>query len=134
MLNTLSVPENLRASVTHAWEQFEASRQAKQLPDLASLLPDTMALEVFEAQLVKALAASEFVANTCAIKPQLLIDLVRSGNKSFRDNFLHALEKVLLMYPAADVKLIDGGITLRKSLPPIPKKQVTIRSEVDALW
>jgi hypothetical protein len=49
-----------------------------------------------------------------------------SGNKSFRDNFLHALEKVLLMYPAASVELIDGGIALRKSLPPIPKKPSSI--------
>ncbi len=56
-----------------------------------------------------------------------------SGNKSFRDNFLHALEKVLLMYPAAKVELIDGGIVLRKSLPPIPKKIVVKRTEAEAL-
>lgn len=50
-----------------------------------------------------------------------------SGNKSFRDNFLHALEKVLLMYPAASVEVMDGGIILRKSLPPIPKKPNILR-------
>ena len=58
---------------------------------------------------------------------------ISSGNKSFKDNFLRALEKVLLIYPAANVELIDGGIVLRKSLPPIPKKVVEWHSEAVAL-
>jgi hypothetical protein len=45
------------------------------------------------------------------------------GNKSFKDNFLLALEKVLLMYPAAKVEVVDGGVALWNSSPPIPKKR-----------
>jgi len=44
------------------------------------------------------------------------------GNKSFKDNFLLALEKVLLVYPFACVDVVDGGIELWRSMPPIPKK------------
>lgn len=44
------------------------------------------------------------------------------GNKSFKDNFLLALEKVLLVYPTAKVDVVDGGIALWNSLPPIPKR------------
>lgn len=44
------------------------------------------------------------------------------GNKSFKDNFIHALKKVLLVYPFACVDVVDGGIELWRSMPPIPKK------------
>lgn len=45
-----------------------------------------------------------------------------NGKRSFKENFLIALNKVKMVYPSADIVAIDGGIRIRKSPPPIPKK------------
>jgi hypothetical protein len=45
-----------------------------------------------------------------------------SGKRSFKENFLKALKKVKMVYPTADIDVIDGGVRIRKSRPPIPKK------------
>ncbi len=73
------VPEPLHPAVIRFWEQFENNRQAQQLPTLASILAARVDLNLFESQLARAFAASEFVAKTCAIHPAFLIELVQSG-------------------------------------------------------
>lgn len=45
-----------------------------------------------------------------------------SGKRSFKENFLKALKKVKMVYPAAGIELVSGGVRIRKSPPPIPKK------------
>jgi hypothetical protein len=45
------------------------------------------------------------------------------GNaKTFKRNMTTALRKVLLVYPAARVEAVDGGLLLRRSAPPIARK------------
>lgn len=44
------------------------------------------------------------------------------GKKTFKANFLTALKKVKMVYPAADIEVVSGGVRIRRSPPPIPKK------------
>lgn len=48
-----------------------------------------------------------------------------NGKRSFKRNFVAALRKVLMVYPSAKVKLINGGIEIQKSPPPIPNKKLS---------
>lgn len=48
-----------------------------------------------------------------------------NGKRSFKRNFVAGLRKVLMVYPGAKVTLIDGGIEIRKSQPPIPNKKLS---------
>jgi hypothetical protein len=46
-----------------------------------------------------------------------------TGNaKTFKRNMTTALRKVLLVYPAAKVEPVEGGLLLRRSAPPIARK------------
>ncbi|WP_191968705.1 replication protein RepA [Cellvibrio sp. KY-GH-1] len=45
-----------------------------------------------------------------------------NGKRSFKENFLIALKKVKMVYPVADIQAVSGGVCIRKSPPPIPKK------------
>ncbi len=73
------VPSLLHSGVIRFWEQFEVARTAQQLPTLASVLLRHIDIEVFELQLARAFAASEFLAKTCALNPRFLMELVQSG-------------------------------------------------------
>lgn len=48
-----------------------------------------------------------------------------NGKRSFKRNFVAGLRKVLMVYPGAKVTLVDGGIEIRKSQPPIPNKKLS---------
>ncbi len=79
MLDVSQVPLALHSDVFRYWEQFEQKREAQALPKLSSVLIEACPLEAFNNQLVRAFAASEFIAKTCAISPALLVNLVRDG-------------------------------------------------------
>ncbi|WNH54838.1 replication protein RepA [Stenotrophomonas oahuensis] len=49
-----------------------------------------------------------------------------SDPKNFRRNFLSSMQPVLDVYPQAKVSVIQGGIQLRPSPPPVPKKSIVI--------
>lgn len=51
----------------------------------------------------------------------------KNPDKNFKKEFLQALHKVMAVYPQAKVKLIDGGIMLGSSPPPIPHKEGVIK-------
>ncbi len=44
------------------------------------------------------------------------------GHGDFCTSFKHALRKVLIVYPAANVTIQRGGIELRQSAPPVPPR------------
>ena len=79
MLDVNSVPAILQPTLSQHWQQFEAVRQARQLPDLASLLPQGIHPDTFFRQLARAFAASEFIAKTSVVRPEYLLELVQSG-------------------------------------------------------
>lgn len=58
------------------------------------------------------------------LREQFASEYVDSGNgkRSFKENFLKALKKVKLVYPAADIEVSSGGVLIKKSPPPIPQK------------
>lgn len=55
-----------------------------------------------------------------AIKAQFGQEYKDNGN--FKTEFRRALANVLIQYPKAKVKLIDGGLLLAKSPPPVPPR------------
>lgn len=72
-----SVPEALQAAVHRYWLDFESALAAR---DVAS----EAVLKVFDAALLKELcrvwAGSDFVAQRCVSRPELLLDLIDSGD------------------------------------------------------
>lgn len=48
-----------------------------------------------------------------------------NGKRSFKRNFVAALRKVLMVYPSAKVRLVEGGVEIQKSPPPIPNKKLS---------
>lgn len=78
MFNIDLIPASLRASAQRLWQQFEAALEQQQLrllpPDARVVSP-----EVFSAQLTRAFAGSEFLAKTSAQAPEILLDLIASG-------------------------------------------------------
>lgn len=52
-----------------------------------------------------------------------------NGKRSFKENFLIALKKVKMVYPAAEIDVVNGGVLIRKSPPAIPKKVDKIEVE-----
>ncbi|MET0356708.1 MAG: bifunctional [glutamate--ammonia ligase]-adenylyl-L-tyrosine phosphorylase/[glutamate--ammonia-ligase] adenylyltransferase [Cellvibrio sp.] len=79
MFDISLVPNVLQAAAVRHWEQFELNRLKHELPALDTLLPTQVSVQVFAAQLTRAFAASEFIAKTCAVHPDFLIELVQSG-------------------------------------------------------
>ncbi|MES2674312.1 MAG: bifunctional [glutamate--ammonia ligase]-adenylyl-L-tyrosine phosphorylase/[glutamate--ammonia-ligase] adenylyltransferase [Pseudomonadota bacterium] len=73
------VPAILTPSAIRFWQQFEANRQAQQLPELTNLLVGQIEPSLVESQLARAFVASEFIAKTCAIHPSFLIELLQDG-------------------------------------------------------
>lgn len=53
-----------------------------------------------------------------------------SDPKNFRRNFVSSMQSVLDVYPQAKVSIIQGGIQLKPSQPPVPKKAVVIPFEL----
>lgn len=94
MLDLQQVPSAFHASVQRYWEQFETARQARQLPGLGELVSADVG---FSGQLARAFAASEYIASTCAIKPEYLVALVAGGSlfRPLEDEDLDALAKVV---------------------------------------
>lgn len=52
-----------------------------------------------------------------------------NGKRSFKENFLIALKKVKMVYPAAEIDVVNGAVLIRKSPPAIPKKVDKIEVE-----
>lgn len=46
----------------------------------------------------------------------------KEADKDFKKKFLHALKAVLVVYPNADVSVVDLGLQIAPSAPPIPYK------------
>jgi hypothetical protein len=49
--------------------------------------------------------------------------------RKFREKFLFALRKVITQYPAARVESGRGGLTLRQSHPPVPRRFIAIKGD-----
>jgi [glutamine synthetase] adenylyltransferase / [glutamine synthetase]-adenylyl-L-tyrosine phosphorylase len=78
MLDLELVPKAFHGAVERYWQQFETNRQSRQLPPLSEILPE-QDQTAFWQQLARAFAASEYIATTCAIKPEFLVQLSRTG-------------------------------------------------------
>ncbi|WP_039912381.1 bifunctional [glutamate--ammonia ligase]-adenylyl-L-tyrosine phosphorylase/[glutamate--ammonia-ligase] adenylyltransferase [Cellvibrio mixtus] len=79
MLNFSGIPAALQAPAERFWEQFETSVQNQNLAHPRDLLPASVSLDEFSAQLTRAFVGSEFIAKTAAQKPALLLELIDSG-------------------------------------------------------
>jgi [glutamine synthetase] adenylyltransferase / [glutamine synthetase]-adenylyl-L-tyrosine phosphorylase len=79
MLDLTHIPLSFRPTVERYWDQFEANRQTQHLPSLHSVLAEYIAPSLFDEQLARVFAGSEFVAKMCAVNPVFLIDVVRSS-------------------------------------------------------
>ncbi len=84
MLNFSEVPAELQPSAQRYWVQLEEnlsrhSLSHSPLPHPRELLGDAISVEDFSRQLTRAFVASEFIAKTCALRPDFLMALLQSG-------------------------------------------------------
>lgn len=80
MLELSLVPEPLRESVFRHWQRFEEAIARDALGEPQQWLSGQVSTEEFFRQLSRAFTGSEFIAKTCALEPQILFDLVTSGD------------------------------------------------------
>lgn len=79
MLDLSRLPASLHASALRFWQQFEQAVAQQQLALPAQLLNGRISPEDFSLQLTRAFVGSEYLAKTCVQQPQLLLDLIASG-------------------------------------------------------
>ena len=79
MFDPSLLPSSLNQAADKLFQAFTEALAEHNLPEPASLLPDSVAPEVFSAQLTRAFAGSDYLAQSCIADPELLLDLVRSG-------------------------------------------------------
>ena len=94
------VPESLRASVRVHWQNFSESARNSDI----RLLDDSEVLQ----QLVRTWACSEYVAHVCTRYPDILTDLLKSGDlrTTYTPNrFVNALSSLLTEDLSDEVKL-----------------------------
>jgi glutamate-ammonia-ligase adenylyltransferase len=93
MLNFSGIPPELHLAAQRFWEQCEANINSQNLTHPSSALPAAIAPEVFGQQLTRAFVGSEFIAKTCAVHPQYLVEQVASGAlfTPWDDNFFEGV-------------------------------------------
>lgn len=79
MLNFTGVPTELQAPTQRLWESFESVLREENLAFSLDQLPPSISPEEFSRQLTRAFVGSEFIAKTAARRPQLLLELIESG-------------------------------------------------------
>ncbi len=79
MFDKTQVPTQLQEATRKRFEDFEQSLARRELDSPESVLPSSASKEDFLRQINRVFAASEYVAKTCATRPELLLELVRSG-------------------------------------------------------
>ncbi len=79
MLDEALLPEILREPARRLTEDYQKVLSDRSLTPPDQLLGDAVSQEEFRAQFTCAFGASEYIAKTCVIQPELLLDLVRSG-------------------------------------------------------
>lgn len=79
MLNFSGIPSELHAAAQRFWEQCEVNIKSQGLAHPAGILPADVQPETFWQQLTRTFVGSEFVAKTCAIHPEYLVEQVGSG-------------------------------------------------------
>lgn len=79
MLDETLLPEALRPGTRLLVEQFARALASKGLSLSEQHLGDTVTPQAFRRQFTTAFAASEYIAKTCIVCPELLLDLVQSG-------------------------------------------------------
>ncbi len=79
MLDEALLPEILREPARRLTEDYQKVLKDRSLTPLDQLLGAALSQEDFQAQFTCAFGASEFIAKACVIQPELLLDLVRSG-------------------------------------------------------
>ena len=79
MLDLSRLPAPLHEAGTRFWQQFEEATTQHHLPPLRRVLNDHVSAEDFAQQLTRAFVGSEYLAKTCIQHPQLLHDLIASG-------------------------------------------------------
>lgn len=91
-LDLAKVPQPLRETTQRLWEQFEAALANRQLPNPFRILSEQITPSVFAEQLVRAFTASEYIAKTCTVHPEYLLDLITSNDlfNPLRDDALDA--------------------------------------------
>ena len=79
MFDPSLLPSDLTEPTDKLFEAFSQAISEWELSDPADSLPAGVAPESFSAQLTRAFAGSDYLAQSCITDPQLLLDLVRSG-------------------------------------------------------
>ncbi len=79
MLDLSQLPAPLHEAGTRFWQQFEQAIVQHPLTPPARLLGNAVSAEDFSSQLTRAFVGSEYLAKTCIQYPQLLLDLIASG-------------------------------------------------------
>ncbi|WP_373568246.1 bifunctional [glutamate--ammonia ligase]-adenylyl-L-tyrosine phosphorylase/[glutamate--ammonia-ligase] adenylyltransferase [Marinimicrobium sp. ABcell2] len=80
MLEESLLPEALRPTVRRLVEEFARSLSEKELESPEQCLGGAIEPKEFNHQLTRAFAASEYIAKTCTVNPELLLDLISSGD------------------------------------------------------
>src|SRR5690625_6919266 len=89
MLDETLLPEALRPGTRLLVEQFASALASKGLSLPEQHLGDRVTVQEFRRQFTTAFAASEYIAKTCIVCPELLLDLVQRDRKSTRLNSSH---------------------------------------------
>src|SRR5690625_3259937 len=79
MMDETLLPEALRPGTRLLVEQFASALASKGLSLPEQHLGDRVTVQEFRRQFTTAFAASEYIAKTCIVCPELLLDLVQSG-------------------------------------------------------
>ncbi len=79
MFDQNQVPAELHEATRKRFDDFYEVIEQRELDRPESLLPKGVAAEAFQEQMNKAFAASEYIAKTATTRPELLLELVRSG-------------------------------------------------------
>ena len=118
-------------STVHLSERYFASLQDHAVPldlrALAALANSSMGLDIYSwlAQRLHRIPVGcpQFVS-WAAIKDQFGSEFGLMNN--FRRKFKKTMRQVLIQYQSARVGMNDRGLTLRNSLPPVPKKRIFV--------
>ncbi|WP_341937351.1 bifunctional [glutamate--ammonia ligase]-adenylyl-L-tyrosine phosphorylase/[glutamate--ammonia-ligase] adenylyltransferase [Marinimicrobium sp. C2-29] len=79
MFDEKQVPAPLQEAARKRFDAFAESLKSSELSGPESQLPDDVTPEDFAEQINRAFAASDYIAKTCTQRPELLLELVESG-------------------------------------------------------
>ena len=79
MLDLSQLPAPLHEVGSRFWQQFEQAIAQHHLTSPKRLLNERVSVEAFSRQITRAFVGSEYLAKTCVQYPELLIELISSG-------------------------------------------------------